>query len=199
MKNVTIITLILLFISNSLFGQNDYEKAWKFLDDTNVEKAIEHFNLALKDASTKEQALLSLTMLYAHRNKKEKASECFNQFIDISNNPYPELYALWFNEGVTGYEGKKPAYQEKLLKRLEERKDSKGKLYSSIIYRMLVHHNMSFDKDKAQSYYKKLNNLEKWQLIGPFDNVMNSGYNKDFGVVSNPQKSATLKLSLIHI
>ena len=190
MKNISIVTLLFLFFTASLSGQSNYEKAWNYLDNTDVENAIKHFDLALKDASTKEQALLCLTMLYAHRNKEEKASRCFNQFLDISDNPYPELYALWFTNGVTGYEGKKRPFHEKLLHRIEQRKDIKGKLDAATMYRLLTHHNFSFDKDKANSYFKKLHNVEEWQLLGPFDNVMNSGYHKDYGVLSNPEKNA---------
>ena len=50
---------------------------------------------------------------------------------------------------------------------------------------------MSNNKSKAIKYVDKINYIKEWSLLGPFDNVMNSGYDKDFGVLDHPEKEAT--------
>lgn len=187
-------SLLILLASLGFFitgnSQNAYELAWKALDDANVDEAIAQFEAALKDPACKENALLCLTMLYERQNKKKEATEVFETFFDLSPDPFPALYALWFEEGAVGLSFKKKPSQLKMLQKLEKNKANKGKLDAACDYRLSTHYRWAFDKSKAQKYFNKINYIDNWLLLGPFDNVMNSGYDKDFGVLSNPDTTA---------
>ena len=45
-------------------------------------------------------------------------------------------------------------------------------------------------QEKMKDAQDQIKNIEQWQWAGPFDNVMNSGYDKDFGVLASPQQNA---------
>lgn len=191
MQRSALILLFTLVFYFPIFSQSDYDKAWKALDEADVEKALEYFEAATKKSTNKESALLCLTVLESHRNQEERSTQYFKEFMKISENPYPEIYTLWFNEGVAGSSGKKTEDQVKFLNYLENREDNKGKLDAATYYRMLTHHVMSFDQKKARKHFKKIKNIDDWLFLGPFDNVMNSGYDKDFGVLAQPELEAT--------
>lgn len=179
--------------SVSGFSQTPYDKGWSLLNDANVPDAIEQFNTALKDPGSREKSLLALTLLYSQLGQEEKASVMFNQFFAEASNPFPELYAMWFLGGVTGSSGKKKDYQLAMLNKLAVDARSKGTVDASTRYRLLTHHIMSLDKASAMRELKHIQNLDDWMMLGPFDNVVNSGFNKDFGVLKNPQEGAKFK------
>jgi len=191
MQQSALVLLFTLVFYFPIFSQTDYDKAWKALDEANVEKSLEHFEAATKNPSHKESALLCLTVLESHRNKEELSTDYFKEFMKNSKNPYPELYALWFNEGVTGLGGKKKPDQIKLMNYIEKQDENKGKLDAATYYRILTHHVMSFDRKKALKQFEKIKNIDDWLFLGPFDNVMNSGYDKDFGALTKPNLDAS--------
>ena len=189
-SRVFLISLFCFSFSNVAFAQNHYQKAWKSLDEANISEAIEHFKKALNDKSTKENALLSLCFLYSQSNRKEEAGECFKQYFKLAKDPYPALYSMWFEEGVVSEVGKKKDFQLALLKALEKSDQNIGKLDAATQYRLGLHYSMSMDQKQAQKHYDEVKSIEDWMMLGPFDNVMNSGYDKDFGVLDNPGKEA---------
>lgn len=193
MKKLTSFLFCLTFFSINLFAQSEYEKGWEALNKTNVAEAIQHFERAKNVAKDKEKALLCLTWLYSHRNKNEKASSNFNKFFNASSDPYPELYAMWYENGVIGGQPKKKSYQLELLNKIENDSKNKGKLDGATYYKKYTHHLMSFDKKNSDKYFPKINNINDWEFLGPFDNVMNSGYGKDFGAVKYPKKDHDFK------
>ncbi len=184
------ILLLLLIYSNTAYGQNKYDKAWEALNETKIEKAINYFESALKDPVLKEKSLLCLTLLESQLGKEKEASKRFNEFFDNSSNPYPELYSMWFEDGVIGEAGKKEPHQLDLLKKIAMDDRNIGKLDAATEYRLSSHYVMSFDKANAAKHVNKIKNIDSWMMLGPFDNVVNSGYDKDFNVISNSESSA---------
>ena len=179
-----------LLLSNFSFAQSHYQKAWNSLDNANISEAIDYFKAALQEPSTKENALLGLCFLYSQSNKEKEAAKYFKEYFELSKDPYPALYSMWFEEGVVAESGKKKDFQLALLKELEKSKENIGKLDAATQYRLGLHYSMNMDKKKAQKHYDQVKSVEDWLMLGPFDNVMNSGYDKDFGVLENPSKDS---------
>ncbi len=184
-----ILLLTCLSCTLTAWSQTKYEKGWQSLHNAQVDEAINHFNSALKGPQ-KESARLSLALLYSHSNKEDQAAELLQAFMKDAKDPYPELYSLWFEEGLIGESGKRTPAQYKNLETIYKRADNKGKLDGGATYRMYLHYLMSAELEKAHSYSTQVKNIIDWQLLGPFDNVMNSGYNKDFGALDNPKSDA---------
>lgn len=190
LQKALLIYIILFSYPNSGICQNPYQDGWESLNNADVDQAIKHFQKALNNPSLRENALLSLCLLYSQSNRVEEASKLFNQYFDESENPYPALYSMWFEEGVIDKTGKKKPYQLELLKKIEKSKQNIGKLDAATQYRLGLHYSFSMDNKKARNYYNEIKNIEDWMFLGPFDNVMNSGYDKDFGVVAHPESKA---------
>lgn len=189
MRKIVIFSICLLS-TFLLKAQDSYQKGWEALDNANIEEAIKHFESALKKPALKNRSLLVLTMLNSRFKKNEKASKYFKEFFDNTENPYPELYALWFSNGVIGQGGKKKDYQLDLLKKIEKDKNNIGKLDGGTQYRLITHYLYAADKKNSLKHLKKVSAYKNWLMLGPFDNVMNSGYDKDFGVLAKPELDA---------
>ena len=182
--------LVILFSFTQIaFAQNAYQKGWLALNNANVEEAIKHFENARKNNSLKEKSLLCLSLLYSQNNKLQEASESFEEYYKIAADPHPALYAMWFEEGVIGQTGRKKERQLARLKALSNEAALQGKLDGGVLYRLGTHYVMSFDKANAVKNFEQIKGIQDWALLGPFDNVMNSGFDKDFGVVAHPESN----------
>ena len=184
----TLLCCIILFSSSVAIGQTNYQQAWGALNNANVDDALMHFEKALAENEADEKTLLCLSFLYSQRNKAEKAAVHFEKYMKTADNPYPALYAMWFENGIIGDAGKKKEYQLKLLKSLQQ--DKNNKLARPVLYRLFNHYVMSNDFDASQEFVDQLPVLNDWGMVGPFDNVMNNGFDKDFGVLKHPKQAA---------
>jgi tetratricopeptide (TPR) repeat protein/transglutaminase-like putative cysteine protease len=185
-NQICLLLLFCLLKTTCLFAQNDYQKGWEYLNNADVTNAIPSFEKALKEKSTKTQAQLALTLLYDAVGKPEKASALFNDFYDNSSDPFNELFALWFETGVVGTPDKHKPYQLNLMKKIENDPRAKGKFDEIIKYRLITHYTYANNIEKYNEYDQKISSIKYWAMVGPFDNVMNSGFNKDFAVLQNP-------------
>lgn len=193
-KRSYFLTFLICFSQISyLLAQTNYQKGWDYLNKADYDNGVSYFEKALKDKASKEKAQLTLTMLYSVVGKQEKASELFNDFYNNNPDPSAELFALWFEEGVISPPKKHTNYQFNLLKKIEADNRIKSKFEEIIKYRLINHYTFSFDTTKVAEYDAKSTSIKKWALVGPFDNVMNSGFNKDFGVLADPQMNKSFQ------
>ncbi len=189
--------ILLLFWGGNPFaitGQDHYNAGWKLLDEADVFGAVEKFELAAREGTNQEQALLVLTMLYERINKFDKAADAFDRFFKMADDPYPEVYTLWFNEGLIGNRSSaKSSNQLALMEKVKKDPRNTGRLDAAVNYWMGMHYVFKNERKKSLSYFNQINNHRDWSLAGPFDNVMNSGYDKDFGVLGHPEEKAVFQ------
>ncbi len=187
-KNICLLFILFCFSKSNLsFAQNHYQKGWEYLNNADVENAIGSFEKALKEKTTKAQAQLTLTLLYDGLGRAKDASVLFNNFYDNSTDPSAELFALWFEDGVVGQPNKHKPFQFDLMKKIEKDERLKDKFEEIIKYRLSFHYRIANNFEQYNQYDQNISSIKKWSLVGPFDNVMNSGFNKDFGVLQNPK------------
>jgi tetratricopeptide (TPR) repeat protein len=182
---ITLLISITLIGLQAVSSQSNYEKGWKSLNEANVKDAISYFESAVKSQKDREKAQLCLTLLYSQNRNPEKGSEIFLDYFDKAEDPYPACYSMWYEDGVAGLAGKKEKYQLDLLEKISKDPRNAGKLDASILYKLSTHYLFSSNRLKSEEYAKSLNVIEDWLLLGPFDNVMNGGFNKDYGIVEN--------------
>lgn len=189
-----LVVLVLTLVSGtSLFAQSNYQKAWEQLNAGDVPTAVKLLETVKKSDPDKAKALLTLSLLKSYANEPKEASKHFREFYEMSEDPYPELYTLWFEDAVSGSGGKKKPYQVDLMEALDKDPRNKGKLDIANKYWLGTHHLHLFDNKKMLKYYEQINSIKDWAFLGPFDNVMNSGFDKDFGVLTKMDKGDTFE------
>src|SRR6478752_5540977 len=102
--------LIALFLLTSFAvhaQEQNYEKAWKALNENNRAEAEKLLTEAEKNPSTFQDAYISKVYLKSYNGKEREVRDFNSAFYTVSANPYPYIYALWFNQAVMGATGKK--------------------------------------------------------------------------------------------
>ncbi|TMI74848.1 MAG: DUF3857 domain-containing protein [Bacteroidetes bacterium] len=186
---------LLALASYHAFGQNSYEQAWARLNENKWDEASNLLLAAQKDPASAKDAYITRLYLDAYKGKDKEVKDFYKTiYSPATDNPYPYIYALWFNPAVAGDYGKKTSdHQLDLLNQLLSDPKAPGTLVAAANYQMGMHYLYSNDFDKADRYYSNVGNIRNWQYTGPFENLSKSGYYKNYGPYDQPGPDAVFK------
>ncbi|QHL87262.1 DUF3857 domain-containing protein [Nibribacter ruber] len=166
-------------------------EAWLKFHENKRTEARELFKKATQDSATKAEAHLGLSLLASLDKTSPEAFDEFQQFFKASSNPYPYVYALWSSPSIIDETGKKSVAQVAFLKQLITDAKADGTI-KALAYGALGDHYMSSNQmSTAQQMFAQIGALDKWQVVGEFENMSSSGFSKDFGPLQNAQPAAT--------
>ena len=183
----------LLFISYAFASKEILKQGWDAFNKNQRKTAIELFTTAAADVDTKAEGNLGLALVWWSEDKEDQAFKAFEAFFNASDNPYPYLYALWNSPVVfDGYDKKK---EEKLrfLKGLVDNPKLNGTLHAMAYSMLGKHYESAGDFKKAEEEFAQIGALDTWQVLGTFDNVSGSGFNKSYGALENPKTGSVFK------
>ncbi|OFY85016.1 MAG: hypothetical protein A3F72_04520 [Bacteroidetes bacterium RIFCSPLOWO2_12_FULL_35_15] len=196
MKNLNTVFFLIsfCFLSNVNYADNGaLKKGWSAFITNDRTEAILQFKQAAKDAETKAEANLALSLISRDNGDNELAFNYFMEFYKSSENPYPYTFALWTTRCINNDYNKKSKNQVALLKLIAE--DPKAnQCMRSLANSMLGYHaQKSNDFKSSKEYFNKVDVVPFAQAVGQFENVSGSGFNKDFGVLAHPNSDAIFK------
>lgn len=193
LKSVSLLLLFVLVAKINVASADDLKKAWDaFLANNRVE-AVNLFKQAAKDPATKSEANLALSIICRDNGNSDEAFKYFMEFFKSSENPYPYTFGLWTTPCINGSYSKKSKEQLAFLKQVSI--DPKANQFMQALANAMLgyHFQRSNDFKMANSYFNKINVVQFCQVVGQFENVSGSGFNKNFGVLENPTASAVFK------
>lgn len=182
--------LILFFIVQFANSQNLYEKALTALHIGEIEEAEELLIKATNNSKHKEKANLLLCLMTAYSGDSKKGAEFFKSYLTAIANPSPAALSLYNHGMVFGSNYGRLPFQLDLLKTLESKKSKDSSIDPHLDFLLAKHYKITKMPELSKAYFEKVNQLKNWQIVGPFSNKMNSGYNKDFGVLKGPNPEA---------
>ncbi|MCB0662759.1 MAG: tetratricopeptide repeat protein [Saprospiraceae bacterium] len=183
--------LFQFFSFASIIGQTSYQQGWDALDKADIKQAFRHFRDASSSGVDEANAHLMLAIISDINGNEDRAKTEFEYYRKKEKNPYPAMFAFWRSDFVAGQASKLSENQLDLLKELDENETVKGKLDGAVDYYLGFHYLKSFDEKRSKKYHEQIGQLYNWSFVGPFDNVMNAGFDKDFGPLQNPEKSGS--------
>jgi tetratricopeptide (TPR) repeat protein len=161
-------------------------KAWEKGDHEAVEgKFLE----ALKEDPNNSRAQLGLALLYSLQGKDEKSASAFRAALNGQSDIYPYLYSQWVTSRVRA--GLGTSETRELLEGLTGKADSLGILRAMANEVLGAYYEEKGDIERSKDYYGKINAVTDWTVIGPFDNVSASGYDKTYPPEGEYNTSAT--------
>src|SRR5688572_18801298 len=168
---------------------NDYDKAWNALHKNKRDEALLYLQKAMNDPATAIDARLTYIYLKTFDGKERECKDFYEFIFDSAKDINPYLFALWFNEAVVGNYGKKQQTEQlKLLEQIFKRNDIHGSLKSAAHYVKGLHLLYSNEFEKSRAEWPQMQSLGNWQLVGPFENLSGTGYDKSYGPLENPEK-----------
>lgn len=176
---------LLLLIAASLFAgtansEQFVDAAWKSWIDNNQQGAEENFKAALQEDSTNSRAYLGLAFLYSLQKKDEEAWEIYQKALKYVENPYPYIYAAWSSIRLSNSnDGLHPEVAE-FWEKLSEKADSEGILKAMANQFLGGYYERRADFPRSRQHYQNINAIIDWTVIGPFDNVSASGFERVF-------------------
>lgn len=192
MRNILTILLVLACLHVS--AQNTYDKAWKALNENKWKEASDLLVEAGNDPSTYADAFITRIYMEEYKGTQTQIKNFLGGFYPKIENPYPYIYALWFNDAVAGdYKKKEQENQVDLLKKLVADQNAPGSLVAAANYQLGMHYLFANELNNARRYYDQIGNIRNWQFAGPFENLSESGHYKNFGPLENPGPDAVFK------
>ena len=171
---------VLLFSISSLYSQaQDLAKAWELLSQNKSTEAHRLF----QEASSGSQALEAHLGLYFWAVEYGSAEDQFEELTEIyklAENPEPYLIALWVRKPVDAEK------EQALLKEIIEK--HRGQLKAMALQHLGRNLENANQLTKAKEAYNRIGSITKWSVIGEFENISASGFDKDFGPLKHPEK-----------
>lgn len=169
---------------------NNYDDAWTAIRNKNFTEAKALLQEAIKNPATATDAYVTLLYLQTYQGNENEISGFDEQLLkNQGSNAY--LYATWFNGSVLGQYSKKRPYQLDLINKIVTGNVCNGSMQSAAHYVKAMHYLFAHDYNKAKQEYALTDALQDWQLTGPFENLSGSGFNNNFGPLSNASPNAT--------
>ena len=175
-------------------GDGNVAKGWDAFKNNRLDEAVGFFKSAIKNNEAKDEANLGLSLTYWMQSKDEEAFKNFMEFFKTSPNPYPYAYALWTSSCVFDGYGKKSKEQLQLINTIINDKKANGTIKAMAQSMLAYHYENIGDFKKANEEFDKLGTIDNWQIVGTFENISASGFNKDFKALTNPKPDYKFKL-----
>ena len=183
LKPLIIICFLLLSrIYGFIFAQQSagaVEAAWEVWADNNRSDVETFFLQALENNSEKFRAHLGLAYLYQLMQKRQDSWHHYKNAIDLADNPEPYIYAGMIASRMYNLRNRKSSGIIELYEILSETARN-GTLRASATEMTGRYYQEHADLKKANRYYEKLNAVTDWLVIGPFDNISASGFERIF-------------------
>ena len=186
MKNRILFTFFCSFLSVTLVraqsgsGKSSVDEAWALWNQNNHEMVEQKFKDAIESDKTNTRAYLGLAYLYELEYKNELAWETFRKIAEFDENKYAYIYAELMTPKI--YLNLKNNNNDvvQMFERLSSKADGQGILKAVSNERLGEYYQERGENNKSKKYYKNMNALTEWTVIGPFDNISASGYDKLF-------------------
>lgn len=190
MKRILCPALLCLFCISAVKAQNEYSQVWEALNKSDHSRANALMETAIKNKTASPDLFITHLLLKSYNGKDKEVSNFETDFYNKTENPYPYVYALWFNNAVLGEYGKKTAVQLHLLEKLIADEKAHGSLIAAAHYQK-GHHLVRVNKfEDADAENARIGAITSWQYVGPFENLSHSGFYKNYGPLAHPEPEA---------
>ncbi len=184
-KTAVISILVILFTATGAFANTERSNslvadAWRAWAENNHQQVEAKFLSAIKEDRNNTKAYLGLSYLYALQRRDKESWDAFKNILQTEANFYPYLYSAWTTSKMRLNYDNQSSGIISLLEKLSEKADSGGVLKAMANEQLGEYYQLKGDIAKSNLYYQKLNAIKDWMLIGPFENVSASGFDKAY-------------------
>ena len=177
----------IFYICGSFVFADPYQDAWQAIRENNLPIAKELLLKAMQNPQTRVDACMTLIFI---ENNERDAGDAFKYFYELYKSKQditPYLYAKWFDKNVLGEYGKKDPENLKLVNELLKDPQTHPSISTSLRYMLGMHWFYSNKLDKSLEEWKKIYCVNQWQFVGPFDNLLGSGFDKAYLPITSPE------------
>jgi len=175
----TLLISVLLFVSIIVQAQSEkIKQAWDLFEQDKLTESREAFEAAL-GTPDEARAHLGISLVDAALGA-DASFYHYNQFYKTAENAQYYLDALWSFDS-----GKRTDAELEFLESVAEKYS--GTLKAKALQNIGYHYRSSNKIKKSKGYFSEIGAIEEWNLVGDFQNISESGFDKDFGVLDHPE------------
>lgn len=180
MKKFFVLTVFLLNALAFAIPESNVELAWKALQGAGQKQAEEQFKAAIAADKNNTRAYLGLSLLYEMQDRKPEAWDVFKNVLSAEQNFYPYLSAQWLYTWDDKIRSSPTSGIVDLLKKLSGKANPDGMMKAQACEQLGTHFQNRGDLSAARGWFSRMNAITDWALIGPFDNISASGFDRVF-------------------
>ncbi|SDC16439.1 DUF3857 domain-containing protein [Niabella drilacis] len=189
-----LLLIVCMITCVTAFCQNNYQKAWTALNRNDRISATRFLKEAEKDAATRGQAFITNLLLRSFNRNEAGMLHFADSVYTQMEDPYPYIYALWFNKAVAGALGvKKKPHQVAMLQKLSADRKAPVLLRTSANYVLAGNEVLSGRFAASAPYIQTIHSVRNWQLAGAFENLSGSGFYTEYDPLKYPGPDAVFK------
>ena len=192
MRRLFALCVVALF-SVSMLLSNDIADGYDLFTKNKLKQARERFMKASQVNDTKAEANLMLALLATIDKENEAAFDYFLNFYNSSPNPEPYVMALWHHQCVIGYQSVKTKAQVKWMESLLDRPNLNTTLKANVCEDLAKHYEAMQNLSKSREYFAKIGSVMNWQIVGDFENISASGFDKNYAPINHPEADYVFK------
>lgn len=157
-------------------------RGWAQFAENDLDAAKASFEKALEGPDAAE-AHLGLSLIGVSRSGSEMSFYHYDQYYRKAESPEQHLQALWQNMS--------PQKTEAQLEFLESvRTTAQSSRLRALAAQWIGRHYVATnDLKEADEYFAMIGTVDTWQILGEFENISESGFDKDVGAVDHPEAS----------
>jgi tetratricopeptide (TPR) repeat protein len=184
MRIITITFLVLISFTNALTTEDRSDslvaQAWMYWGQNSQQKVEKGFRDAIRANPDNPRAYIGLTFLYEFQRKDVEAWDVFRKIIDLEKNFYPYVFASWYSPKLDPRQGGvKPGLLD-FLQKLTQGTEESGTLKAMAWSILGEYYQQLGDLRKTKESFSNMNAINQWAVIGPFQNISASGFDKVF-------------------
>ena len=187
MKLLTAFLFLALAGTTALHAQlNPLQTGYDLLADNRVREARTYFSEQLS-GNAAGQAALALSITESMLENPAGSVAAFIRFTELEENETRRnayLDALW-SAGRSEMGEQQLAFVEK------QTSNPYSRIAPLASYALGEHYYFRGDRKKSAAYFSELGAVDGWAVTGPFENISESGFDADFGVLDRPAATAT--------
>lgn len=176
-----------------VFAQNKMDAFWDLFKNNEYQSAIAELEGITAADPTHQEAWLMQAVLFDNQNESGKAFNAFKKFYALTDKKTEYLVAFWQTSAV--YTGKPEERSQRAAFFQEVIADpAVDGAVKTAIYGTRASLALSQGDFAGQSAeLAKIESLNKWQMVGEFENISASGFDKNFDPINEPKSSARFK------
>jgi len=190
--NKFLMVVLCVVLSITAKTQSELNEGWDAFRKNNIDQALEKFQAATKNPSTKAEAHLMLSIIQKDYYDPKNSFKNFNEFLKVSENPEPYMSVLWSEIMFNGYSKQSPE-RLTLLNSIISNPKYSGYTKARANYTLGEHYQSIGDFKKAKTYLDKVGSVSTFMVAGTFENISASGFDKIHDPVSSPGLDRTFK------
>jgi len=193
MKKHLLFSLLLLLLVSTVVRADKLSEGYAAFKANDFKQAYEHFKKAALLPETKAEANLMMALMSTTYKDELTAFSYFMEFYRSSENPDMYLTALFNHALFNGFRSVKPKEEIIFFTELLNRNDLQPTLKAYLLEAMGKYYESMGDIKKSREYLAQIGAVKEWQIVGDFENISASGFDKEFGPLSQPEPDAIFK------